>query len=114
MSVILVPEIAAGGAETFQIEMDAGHAWFPVGCALTAHVKHIGRPETVLATLTTANGGLVRVSDYQLNVVLTAAQTATFTEDFVEMDIVRTNLAAPAYLKFKLQLPVYQPVTVLA
>ena len=68
------PAIVAGYAYTLQIETDG--ATFPVGCTLIAHVRGKVSDSTVLATLSTANGGLTRLSDTILEITIPAPATA--------------------------------------
>ena len=65
----------------------------------------------VLATLTTANGGLLRRSDTVLELVVSPAATEHLVPGSAVVDLVRTHLVPPRHLAFILEIPVVQPVT---
>ncbi|HYW49043.1 MAG TPA: hypothetical protein VE861_00480 [Gemmatimonadaceae bacterium] len=84
---------------------------FPAGCALRAEFRQKeGTP--VLATLTTADGGLQRVADDEVHVYLPAAASREFTAKAVKFDIIRTDVVPDTYLGVKFTVPVVQPITV--
>lgn len=103
------PAIVAGYDYTLQIETDV--ATFPVGCALTAHVRAKVSDNAVLATLTTANGSLTRITDTVLEITIPAAATAALQVGSVVLDVVRTDLEPDRHLNFHLEIPVIKPVT---
>ncbi len=109
VSVADGPAIFVGYEYKLQVETDL--ALFPVGAAITAHVRAKVSDTAILATLTTANGGIVRVSDYLAEVVIPAAQTLNFKPGTVHMDMVRTDLTPDRHLGFSLEIPVTMPVT---
>ena len=82
---------------------------FPVGAVFKADVKRSRTDVTPLFELTTANGGLVRVTDTSLTVAASSAQTALLGVGSVVIDLARTDV--PNYLGFVLTIPVLQPVT---
>lgn len=85
---------------------------FPAGCALTAHVRACVDDSTVLATLSTANGGIVRVNDTQIDLIITGSDSESWWEHgSVTLDVVRTDLAPDEHLRFILEIPVVRPVT---
>ncbi len=85
--------------------------YFPSGCELLAHVKMDKAEITPRATLTTENGGLTRVDDYTVDIVITAAQTATLLPGTAVFDIVRTDTAIDANLGIEGYVTVEQPPT---
>lgn len=103
--------------------IDAGYAWrqrlqfstttimFPAGCTLAAHVRATRSANTILATLTTANGGLTRVSDQEIEILISAAATAPMQAGTVVVDIVRTDVDPDEHLGIALTIPVQIPVT---
>lgn len=111
---------------TYRIEgrvIDAGYVWrqrlqfdttevvFPVGVALAAHVRATRIANSILATLTTANGGLTRVSDQSIDIVIAASATALMPVGTVVVDIVRTDVDPDEHLGIALNIPVQMPVT---
>lgn len=103
------PAVIVGYEYKLQVETDL--AVFPVGAAFTAHVRAKVSDTAILATLTTANGGLVRVADNLVEVVIPASQTTNFKPGTVHMDIVRTDLTPDHHLGFTMEIPVVLPVT---
>lgn len=84
---------------------------FPVGGEWKAQVRAIRAASTVLAEMTTDGGGIERVSDGEITMVLTAAQTAAMKAGSVILDVVRTDVTPPEHLGFTLTVPVQLPVT---
>lgn len=103
------PAIVAGYEYRLQLEADT--PVFPAGCALAAQVRARVRDSTVIATLTTANGGLARISDFVLEITIPAAATANLSPGSVVMDMVRTDIDPGRHLNFTLEIPVVRPVT---
>ena len=62
------PAIVAGYEYRLQLEADS--PVFPAGCALAAQVRAKVSDSTVIATLTTANGGLARISDTVVEITI--------------------------------------------
>lgn len=106
-------EITAGGAYSAVLGFTPPQGLavpFPVGVRLAMQVRQ--EPgAAVLATLTTDNGGLARVSDTELMVSISAAATATFPVGYVYGDVVR--LSDGVYFIPSIMFPVRKPVTVL-
>lgn len=65
----------------------------------------------VLATLTTANGGIVRVSDYEMSIIIPAASTAVMEAPHVYLDVVRTDSSPPQHLGFQMRVEVVAAIT---
>jgi hypothetical protein len=103
------PAIVAGYEYRLQLEADS--PVFPAGCALTAQVRAKVSDSAVIATLTTANGGLARISDTVVEVTIPPAATANLPPGSVVMDMVRTDLEPDRHLNFTLEVPVIRPVT---
>ena len=103
------PAIVAGYEYRLQLEADS--PVFPAGCALAAHVRAKISDNTIIATLTTANGGLTRVSDTIVEIAIPPAATADLSPGSVAMDMVRTDLEPGRHLNFILEIPVVRPVT---
>lgn len=102
-----------GYAWTQRVTMVSTPAAFPSGVMLTAHVRPFRSAETAI-TLTTENGGIIRVSDSVVDVTMTAAQTAQCAEGRVILDVVRTDTTPKLHMRFALDVPVVLPVTRLA
>ncbi len=111
MSVTTVdgPAIVVGYAYRLQIEADS--ALFPEGADFAAQVRSKVSAASVIAMLTTANGGLLRVSDTVLELAIAPDATASLGAGSVVLDVVRTDLMPPRHLSFFLEIPVVLPVT---
>ena len=103
------PAIVAGYEYKLQLEADS--PVFPEGCSLTAQVRAKVSDNTVIATLSTGNGGLVRISDTVVEITISAAATSNLPPGSVVMDMVRTDLEPDRHLNFTLEIPVVRPVT---
>jgi hypothetical protein len=103
------PAIVAGYEYRLQLEADS--PVFPTGCTLAAQVRTKISDIAVIATLTTENGGLARISDSVLEITIPAAATANLSPGSVVMDMVRTDLEPGRHLNFTLEIPVIRPVT---
>ena len=111
MSVTVVdgPAIIAGYPYRLQIEAES--ALFTEGAAFVAEIRAKISAVSVIATLTNANGGILRVSDTVLELAIAAEATAGLGAGSVILDIVRTDLVPPHHLSFFLEIPVVLPVT---
>ena len=111
MSVLVSegPAIVAG--YEYKLQLEAESPIFPEGCSLTAHVRGRVSDNNVIATLTTANGGLARISDTVVEITIPPAATASLPPGSIVMDVVRTDLEPDRHLNFTLELPVVRPVT---
>lgn len=89
----------------------AAAGFVPVGATFRAQIRPRASASEALAELTTDGGGLVRVSDTEIDVTITAAQTAVLPVGSVEMDVVRTDTSPDQHLGFLMRIPVVQPVT---
>ena len=103
------PAIVAG--YEYKLQLEAGSPVFPQGCTLTAQVRAKVSATTTIATLTTANGGLARISDTVVEITISAGATANLPPGSVVMDMVRTDLEPDRHLNFTLEIPVVRPVT---
>ena len=103
----------AGYAWTQRVKITSTTTVFPSDCTLTAHVR-TSRTAAAYTTLTIANSGIVRVSDTEIDLKLTAAQTVGLLPGSVILDVARTDTNPPTHLGFSLTVPVIQPVTRLA
>lgn len=103
------PAIVAGYKWSLRIEASA--AAFPVGVAITGHVRRKVGDEQPLATLSTANGKIVRVDDAHIDIFIDGDLSEAWSPGSVVMDFVRTDVDPDAYLGFILTVPVVLPVT---
>lgn len=85
-------------------------ALFPASASFTAQVRDTPTSPTVLATLTTGNGGLVRVDDTTLEVIISGATSAAWVPSSIVFDVVRTDGTAQ-HLGFRVTVPVQTAVT---
>jgi hypothetical protein len=111
VSVTIVdgPAIIAGYSYRLQIEAESG--LFPEGASFVAEIRAKISASSVIATLTTANGGILRVSDRIMEMVIAPGATAGLGAGSVVVDVVRTDLMPPRHLAFFLEIPVVLPVT---
>ncbi len=84
---------------------------FPAGVVLLSHVRAKTSDTAILATLTIANGGIVVVSETEIDLVIPATATALMKVGSVVLDIARTDQPNPQYLQISLEIPVRQSVT---
>lgn len=103
------PAIVAGYAYRLRIEADG--PLFPEGAAFTAQVRSKVSASAVIATLTTANGGILRMSDTVVELVIAPEATSGLGAGSVVVDVVRTDVVPPRHLSFFLEIPVVLPVT---
>jgi hypothetical protein len=103
------PAIVAGYEYKLQLEADS--PVFPAGCSLTAQVRAKVSDINIIATLTTANGCLARISDTVVEITIPSTATAGLPPGSVVMDMVRTDLEPDRHLSFTLEIPVVRPVT---
>jgi hypothetical protein len=111
VSVTIVdgPAIVAG--YPYRLQIEAGTPLFPQDAVFAAEVRTKVSAASVIATLTTANGGLLRLSDTVLELAIAPEATASLDAGSVILDIVRSDLMPPRHLSFFLEIPVVLPVT---
>lgn len=111
MSATIVdgPAIIAGYPYRLQIEADA--ALFPEEAAFVAEIRTRVSAASMIASLTTANRGILRVSDTVLELAIAPEATTGLGAGSVILDVVRTDLIPPRHLAFFLEIPVVLPVT---
>lgn len=103
------PAIIIGYEYRLQIESEAG--LFPAEARLAGQLRARVGASAVAATLTTENGGILRLSDRVVELVLPAAATSQLAPASAVLDLVRTDLVPPRHLAFMLEIPVIRPVT---
>ena len=88
-------------------------ALFPAGVALRAQVRTTRAAAASVGELTTANGGITRISDSVIEILLSASITnALVAGGTAHLDFARTDVAPAEYVGLYLGIPVRQPVTV--
>lgn len=105
-------EIKIGYIWTLSIPFQAETPVAPDGATFRADVRaNEGAP--LLARLTTANGGIVRVSDYEIALIIPASATAAMKPPHVYTDIVRDDMPTAQHepLDFRLRITVGRTIT---
>ena len=102
------PAIVIGYAYRLQIEAEA--PIFEDG-AYASHVRSEVTSRDVLANLSTANGGLVRISDVVLEINIPASATGQMAQGSVMLDVVRTDVTPDQQMSFVLTIPVVPAIT---
>ena len=95
----------------YRLQIEAESALFPAGATFAGQLRARVSASGVLATLTTANGGLLRRSDTVLELIVPPDATERLAPGSAVVDLVRTDLVPPRHLAFILEIPVVQPVT---
>lgn len=103
------PAVLIGYAWRLQIEAEA--PVFAEGASYAGQLRERPNAADVLTTLTSADHGILRMSDTVLELALRPDQTADLVPGRVVLDLVRTDLAPDLHLGFLLELPVILPVT---
>lgn len=103
------PVILIGYAYRLQLEAEAD--LFPEAATFTGQVRRRVEDSLVLATLSTANGAILRLTARRLEIVLDPAVTAGLHVGSVVLDLVRTDLDPDRHLGLLLEIPVSLPVT---
>lgn len=103
------PAILIGYAWRLQLEAEA--PIFVEGARYTGHLRLKPSDPTLLAELSSANGGVAHITDTVLELSLTPAQTAVLPTGRVVLDLVRTDLEPDLHLGFLIEVPVMRPIT---
>ena len=103
------PAILIGYAWRLQIEAEA--PVFAEGASYAGHLRLKPSDPTLLADLSSADGGIQHITATVLELSLTPSQTAVLTPGRVVLDLVRTDLEPDLHLGFLLEIPVMLPVT---
>jgi hypothetical protein len=103
------PAIVAGYQWSLRIEADT--EIFPSGSAIVGQVRRKATDTTILATLSTTDGTIVRVNDSTIDLFIDGETSADWEPGTVVMDFVRTDENPDRYLGFVLTVPVVLPVT---
>lgn len=103
------PAILPGYA--YQLRLEAGSDLFLENARYLAEIRTTPSSDQLLATVSSEAGGFVRLSDREMDLILTAAQTSALPLGRVILDLVRTDTSPPQHLGVFLELPVLQPIT---
>ena len=103
------PVILIGYVWRLQLEAEA--SVFVAGASYAGQLRLKASDPTVLAEITSATGGIQRITDRVLELALTPEQTAGLQPGRVVLDLVRTDLEPDLHLGFLLEIPVMLPVT---
>lgn len=95
----------------YRLQIEAETDLFPLEAQLTGQLRAKVSALTVLATLSTGNGGIRRISARTLELVIPPEATTTLSSGSAVLDLVRTDLTPPRHLAFLLEIPVVRPVT---
>lgn len=109
VSVTDGPAIVIGYEYRLQIEAEAD--LFPMEARLAGQLRARVGASAVAATLTTENGGILRLSDRVVELVVPAAATSQLVPGSAVLDLVRSDIVPPCHLAFMLEIPVVRPVT---
>jgi hypothetical protein len=108
-SIVEGPAIIIG--YEYRLQIEAASDLFQVGASFTGQLRTKVSAATPVTTLTTGNGGVARLTDRILELVVPAGATASLSPGSAVLDLVRTDLSPPRHLAFMLEIPVVQPVT---
>jgi len=103
------PAVLIGYGWRLQIEAEA--PVFVESAIYAGQIRERPNAAEVLATLTSADHGIMRISDSVLELALHPDQTAGLTPGRIVLDLVRTDLDPSVHLGFLLEIPVILPVT---
>lgn len=91
--------------------VDGSSVPFPVGSTFRADVKALRTDTAALGELTTAGGGITRVDDDEIDLVIPAAVTTLITTACVFLDLVRTDGGSEVFQYLTLRIEAIQPYT---
>jgi hypothetical protein len=103
------PAILIGYAWRLQIEAEA--PIFADGASYAGHLRLKPSDPTLLAELSSDDGGIQHITTTVLELSLTPSQTAGLSPGRVVLDLVRTDLEPDLHLGFLIEVPVLLPVT---
>lgn len=97
------PAILIGYA--WRLQIDAEAPVFADGANYAGHLRLKPSDPTLLAELSSADGGIEHITDRVLELSLTPSQTAALTPGRVVLDLVRTDLEPDLHLAFSSKFP---------
>ena len=102
--------IQAGYPWSLRLVFDEGYD-FPASARFISHVRRDPSVNDVLATMSSENGGILRINNSTLDLRLTAAQTEGWPDRKVWLDVIRIDLPQHEHLGFQITVPVRQAIT---
>ncbi len=103
--------ITAGYDWAIQLSFANSPLTFPTTATFIAQVRRDPSAEDVLATLTTANNGIIRISDKILQLRLPGSMSLGWPDRLAYIDVVRNDAGLKQHLGFMLTVPVRRAVT---
>lgn len=103
--------IQAGYDWMIQISFTNAGKTFPNTATFTSQVRRDPAVEDILATMTTANGGIIWIDESTLALKLVGTATVGWPKRNAYIDVVRTDVTPHEHLGFTLVVPVIIPVT---
>lgn len=95
----------------WRLQLEAAAPVFVEGAGYAGQLRARASDAEVLTTITSATGGVLRLSDTELELVLRADQTSGLASGRVVLDLIRVDLDPDLHLGFFLEIPVMLPVT---
>lgn len=105
------PVIKSGYAWSMVVNYTRDPVAFPANATFVAHVRRKRSDANPVATLNTANGGIVRQSDSSIMLVIAGSVSAGWEPGVVHLDVVRDDVDPDEHFGFELTVPVEQPIT---
>jgi hypothetical protein len=84
---------------------------FPANATFTSQVRRDPDVDDIIATLTTANGGIVRIDSQTLEIRISGAASTGWPNRIAYIDVVRTDTNPKQHLGFELRVPVRRAIT---
>jgi len=103
--------ITAGYEWTIQLNFADSAITFPANATFVSQVRRDPNADDVIATLTTANQGVVRVDEKTLNLRISGEMSANWPDRTAYLDVVRTDTTPDQHLGFQLRVPVRRAIT---
>lgn len=91
------------------LRVKSKNPFFPEG-AYRAEVR-VNPNSAVITTLTTENGGLIRLDDGRMQVVIAGAGTASIRSETVYFDVIRVDEAEDVHTGLRVHVPVNRTIT---
>jgi len=95
----------------WRLQIEAAAPVFVEGAAYAGQLRLRASDPTVLATISSAESGVMWVSDTVLELALRPDQTVALAPGRVVLDLVRVDVDPDLHLGFFLEIPVVLPVT---
>ena len=104
--------IIAGYQWVQSVEITAGNNIpFPANCTIIGHVRETEGSNTVLTTVSTANSSIIRVSNTEIQIVISGDASVNWKAGDIVMDLVRTDTSPYQHTGLRFDIPVVLPIT---